>query len=647
MCGICGIVDFEHGVDPDALRSMVALLRHRGPDDEGIEVRAPAALGFRRLSIIDLAGSHQPMSNETGRVWMVFNGEVYNYRPLREDLARRGHRFRSSGDGETVLHLYEEHGLDFVDHLNGMFAVALWDEDRQRLVLARDRLGIKPLYYSVTGSRIVFASETKAIAARSGARLDREAVTAYMNYSSIPGRRTCLEGIQRLLPGERAVFDRSGLSTRTYWDVSFESKTSRSAREVAEEVEGLLDDAVRLQMASDVPLGVFLSGGVDSSLIAALMVRHSSQPVRAFAIGYGSEGRFLNETAYARKVADAHGMRFEEVLVDARALIEDIEKVVWHLDEPCGDPAAFLTLALSRFTRRSVTVALSGLGADEIFSGYRRYLGVVWQRRYARLPRWLREAVIRPLVETLPEDRTTWSGNLGRLSRKFVRSMGDDLKTTWERTVSYLPDYDGPVFTVPFDSQRRDHFACAEFEEIWQRASRIADPIDRVTYLDLKMYMVDQLLLLQDKMSMAVSLEARVPYLDHRLVELAATIPSGMKMEKGELKSLLKRIAAKHVPRECVYRPKQGFGAPLETWLRGPLRERVRDLLSPARVRERGVFEAPFVEWLKKEFFGGGRDLSIPLYQVFLLEIWSQLYLDDSDWHRLPTPAVPALGSGG
>ena len=321
-------------------------------------------------------------------------------------------------------------------------------------------------------------------------------------------------------------------------------------------------------------------------------------------------------------------MDHHDLVLDAGDLLDDIERVAWHLDEPCGDPAAFLTLALSRFTRRHVTVALSGLGADEIFCGYRRYLGIDWQRRYMRLPRLVRERVIRPLVDLLPEGRTSRLGDLGRLAKKFVNSVGEDAKTTWSRTVSYLPRYDGPMFAGLHERTRRENYTSEFFEEFWAHVSHIPDPVDRVMYVDMKMYMVDQLLLLQDKMSMAVSLEARVPYLDHRLVELAATIPVAMKLAGNEPKAILKKLAERHVPRECIYRSKQGFVAPVETWLRGPLRDRLHDALTPRRVRERGLFQVDFIEWLKRQFYENGRDLSVQLYQVFLLEVWMTLFLD-------------------
>lgn len=628
MCGICGIVDLDRHVTRDQIAGMTAELRHRGPDDEGIEVSRHAGLGFRRLSIIDIAGSHQPMSNEDGSLWMVFNGEIYNYRSLRAELLGKGHRFKSAGDGETILHLYEDLGLEFVSRLNGMFSIALWDANKERLVLARDRLGIKPLYYRADGRSICFASETKAIlsAISSTPRLDMAAMAAYMNYSSIPGWRTCFEGIRKMLPGQIATFDNAGFREHTYWDISFGAQRDWPRGELLEALDELLRDAVRLQMISDVPLGVFLSGGVDSSLIASMMARESSGPVRAFTIGFGKEGAFLDETHHARTVASKFGMEHHELVLDHKNLLDDIERVAWHLDEPCGDPAAFLTLALSEFTRRHVKVALSGLGADELFCGYRRYLGLAWQGRFMRIPRMIRQGIIGPVIGLLPEDRTSRFGDLGRLAKKFFRSVGDDVKTTWSRTVSYLPEYDGPMFAGAFRDVRRENYTSEFFEDFWARSGAALDPVDRAMYVDIKMYMVDQLLLQQDKMSMAVSLEARVPFLDHRLVEMTATIPAAMKQDGGEPKALLKKLAERYVPKECIYRPKKGFGAPVDAWLRGPLRDMVHDVLSARRVRDRGVLEVDFVEWMKREFYESRRDLSVQLYQAFLLEVWLGLY---------------------
>ena len=633
MCGICGVVDFHEPVERATLERMTGSIAHRGPDDAGHEMHHPAALGFRRLSIIDLAGSHQPMSNEDDSVWLLFNGEIYNFQENREKLLARGHRFKTSGDSETILHLYEDHDLDFVQHLNGMFAIALWDKKRRRLLLARDRLGIKPLYYALQGGRLLFGSETKAILQAPGLRttLDREALAGYMNYSSIPGEQTCFHEIRRLLPGHLALFDRNGLTTRQYWDVRYDRQRAWNERELLEQVEETLRDAVRIRLVSDVPLGAFLSGGVDSSLIAAMMAEFSGQPVQAFSIGYGREGAFMNELEYAKAVAGRYGMNHRSLILDSEDLLRDIERVVWHLDEPIGDPAAFLTLSLSEFTRKYVTVSLSGLGADELFAGYRRYLALQWQQKYLQLPAIVRNGLIRPALDFVPEARGNRLLNYARIARKFVHAVDGDLRQSWANTVSYLPLYDGPLFQGDLASLNRATFSAAAFDDYWKRTAEFASPVDQALYMDLKMYMHDQLLMLQDKMSMAVSLEARVPFLDYRLVELAASIPAGVKLAGGTLKAILKKIAEKYIPKNCIYRQKKGFVAPVEAWLKGPLREQVNDLLTPQRVRDRGVFEPEFIEWMKREFYNGGRDLTMQLYQAFLLEVWFQLYMDGKE----------------
>ncbi len=590
MCGICGITDFTAQVDESLVARMSSLLRHRGPDDDGLESPGATTLGFRRLSIIDLAGSHQPLSNEDDTLWLLFNGEIYNYRSLRPELESRGHRFKTVGDGETILHLYEDHGLDFVDHLNGMFAIAIWDVRRERLVLVRDRLGVKPLYYALGDGKLAFASETKALLEVPWVTrtLDPDAIGAFLRYSSIPAPRTCFESVSRLPPGHLATFDRSGFHERQYWDVEYGVAAEPPEAELLEEVEALLTDSVRLRMISDVPLGVFLSGGVDSGLVAAMMAGLSTRPVEAFSIGFGHEGRFMDELRYATAVAQRYEMNHHVLVLEPSDLLQELDRVVWFLDEPCGDPAAFLTLALSEFARRHVTVSLSGLGGDETFGGYRRHLAIRHLEGYLRLPATVRNGVIRPMVQRLPESRSSKTLNSFRKAKRFVRMADGDTRSAWARTVSYAPGYDGAVLGEALGGSGIAAPGEA-FERHWARIDSLADPVDQVLYMDTKMYLADQLLLVQDKMSMAVSLEARVPFLDYRLVERTAGISSRQKIQRGKLKVLLKKIAEKHLPRECIYRPKQGFSMPLDVWLRGTLRERVTDVLAADSVRERGV----------------------------------------------------------
>lgn len=630
MCGICGLVDFNRPVASPAVERMNAAIIHRGPDDDGVYCNGVAALAMRRLAIIDLAGGHQPMSNEDDSVWIVFNGEIYNYQALRDELQSRGHRFKTDSDTETMLHLYEDYGPQFVQRLNGMFAVAIWDDRRRQLVLVRDRMGVKPLYYALQGGRLRFASETKAILQDDELRrtIDRRAVVEFLNFNSLPGPATMFQEIRRLPPGHFAVFDRSGLRIERYWDVDYSRQRDWKMPELLEAVDSLLSDSVRLRMISDVPLGAFLSGGIDSSLVVALMARFSDHPVEAFSIGFGAEGAYMNELEFSQAVARHCGARHHRLVLNPDDLLKDVERVAWYLDEPCGDPAAFLTLALSEFTRQHVIVALSGIGGDELFGGYRRYLALKWQRWYLRLPAWVRQGLVRPLLDRLPEDRSTRLANLSRIARKFVRDVDADEKTSWARSVSYLPDYQESMFVGELASIDRHTFTSDVFNEYWGRVCDLPAVVDRALYLDAKMYLADQLLFLQDKMSMVASLEAREPLLDHRLVELAATVPASTKIPGGELKAVLKRLAERYIPRHCVYREKKGFVAPVGAWFRGPLREQLEDALSPAAVRGRGIFEPAYISWMKRAFFEQGRDLTLQLYQAFMLELWFRLYVD-------------------
>jgi asparagine synthase (glutamine-hydrolysing) len=546
MCGICGIVDHARSVEPADVEAMAATLAHRGPDESGLRAlgRGEAVLGFRRLSIIDLAGSHQPMSNEDDTLWLAFNGEIYNYRELRPALIEQGHRFKTEGDGETILHLYEEHGLGFVRHLNGMFAAAIYDARRRRLVLVRDRLGIKPLYYAhdAAARRIVFASETKAFLAVPGLDLtvDHEALAGYMNASAVPGPATCFSEIRSLEPGHLAVLDEeNGLVTRRYWNVEFGDASERPLEDVLDEADELVQDAVRLRMISDVPFGLFLSGGVDSSLVGALMAKHSDEPVRAFAVGFGRGGEYMNELEHSETVARQYGMDYNRLIIEPQDLLDDIDAVTWHLDEPCGDPSTFLTLAISRFAVEHVKVALSGLGGDEVFGGYRRYLASRMRSTYLRIPSPVRKGLIRPLLAAMPKSRSSKLLNYIRISKRFADSVADDRMSSWAKSVSYLPEYDGPIFGDAIADPSGARYVNEPIERHWAEVADVPDPVDQSIYVDTKTYLVDARLLLQDKMSMAVSLEARVPLLDYRLVELGATIPSALKIKGTTLKFVL------------------------------------------------------------------------------------------------------------
>ena len=630
MCGICGIVDFSAPVDRATISDMTRSISHRGPDDDGIEILENAGLGFRRLSIIDLGGSHQPLFNEDRSLWLTFNGEIYNYKDLRKTLEQRGHTLRTDGDGETILHLYEEHGLSFVDHLRGMFAIAIWDSNLKRLILARDRLGVKPLYFAHVGDRLAFASETKAILRVPFVPrdLNNEALAAFMNYSTVPGPWTCFESISRLEPGHVATFDRNGFVSRPYWDLDYSNQRSWKPGTLLHEVEAALEDAIRLRLVSDVPVGVFLSGGIDSSVVAGMASRSTTEDLQAFSIGFAGAPSHYDEVPYARAVAQRYGMPHHVLTVRSEDLIADLDDVVWHLDEPCADPSAVLTLCLSRFARQHVKVALSGLGGDEVFGGYRRHLAAKLYAAYLRVPVAARRGLIRPLLNLLPERRSSAFLNSIRVAKKFLECGAHDLKGAWADSISYMPAYGGAIFSGAMRSVTRETFHNAQFDDYWARTDRFQHAVDKVMYVDAKTYFVDARLQLQDKMSMAVGLELREPLIDHKLVELGATIPASLKIPGFRLKALLKQIARKYVPDECIDRRKAGFAPPLESWLRGPLRPQVEDVLSAGTVRRRGFFDVAFVEWLKEQFYEHNRDFSIELFQTFMLERWFALYVD-------------------
>ena len=645
MCGICGIVSFDAPVEAEEVEAMGESLYHRGPDEGGQCILPHAGLGFRRLSIIDVEGSHQPLANEDRSIWMVFNGEIYNFRQLRLDLEKAGHRFQTRGDGEVIVHLYEDEGLDFVRHLNGMFAIALWDAPSRRLILARDRLGIKPLSYAHQGTRLAFASETKALLQLPwiDQSLDMNALADYMNYSAVPGPRTGFREIRRLAPGHLGIFQQGRFAEQQYWNVDYRAKKPWKERDLLAAMDETLHNAVRIRMISDVPLGVFLSGGVDSSLIAAMMTEYTTSRVEAFSVGFGRDGEYMNEIKYARAVAQRYGMEHHQLILSPDDLLEHLDRAVWYLDEPCGDPSAVLTLALSDFTRRHVKVALSGLGGDELFAGYRRHLATRYQSLYLGLPRILRNGLIRPLAHLLPEGRGNQLLNSIRIGRRFLDTVDEDPKRSWARSTSFLPPYQGPIFGDALAGINRDTFINDSFESHWAAVADLPDEVDKVMYVDSKMYMVDARLLLQDKMSMGVSLEARVPFLDHRMVELAASVPVNMKLRRGTLKAPLKKLAETYVPKHCIYREKKGFTFPLDAWLRGPLRPRIDEALSPETIKKRGIFAPEFISWLQRDYYQRRRDRTMEMFQVFLLELWMQIFVDG----RRPSGLAKAPPSSG
>ncbi|HKW81417.1 MAG TPA: asparagine synthase (glutamine-hydrolyzing) [Casimicrobiaceae bacterium] len=625
MCGIYGLLQLDGAPAPaDVLRGMARRTVHRGPDDEGSHADGPLAFGMRRLSIIDVAGGHQPLANEDGTLWLVANGEIYNYRALRDQLSAQGHRFRTASDCETILHLYEQHGDAFVERLNGMFAFALWDAPRRRLVLGRDRLGVKPLYLANDGRRLVFASEAKAILALPGIKseLDPAALSSYLALGYVPAPQSMFRNIRKLPPASLLIAEDGRTVERTYWQVPAQVDAGPSEREWIDRVRDRLESSVTMQMVSDVPIGAFLSGGVDSSAVVAFMARASDRPVKTYAIGFdgGDAEAYYNELPYARQVARRFGTEHHEIVVrpDVAALLPPL---LWQMDEPIADTAFITTYLVSQFARRDVTVILSGVGGDELFGGYRRYLGSHYQTYFDRLPDGLKRAAS-ALGERLPGDRHSPLLNALRLAKGFLSSAGLPFDERYRSYVEVFADDAARALLRHPVERDYDALACA-IEEAGG-----GDELNRMLSVDARTQLPDDLLLLTDKMSMAVSLECRVPLLDHELVELAARMPQEVKIRGGRLKHALKAALKDVLPADILERGKRGFGTPMGAWLKGELSPLLGEILSPESIEARGLFRAPEVATLIADHAASRQDGTDRLLALLNFEIWARMYLD-------------------
>jgi len=582
---------------------------------------------MRRLAIIDLASGHQPIFNEEKSVCVVFNGEIYNYRELRRDLVRRGHEFSTFSDTEVIVHLYEDYGEDCLSRLQGMFAFALWDRRAERLLLVRDRLGIKPLVYAEQGDRLLFASEIRALLAADPSlnTLRTEAVDAYLSLLYVPAPMSIFRSVQKLLPGHCLTWHRGEINIRRYWTPPMpEAGEKVSFAEAKEQALALLRDAVRSRMISEVPLGAFLSGGMDSACIVAFLSECMSEPVKTFTIGYGEEDASYNELAEARIVADAFGTDHHEFIL-APDVVSLLPEIIEAVGEPFADSSALPTFLVSRETRRFVTVALSGIGGDEIFLGYPRYLGARLSRLYDRVPSWIRRGVVPPLAERIPE--STRSRNIGGWIKRFARG---GLTDPAER---YL---DWTTFVTP---QMKDSLYTDEFRELLpveggeaRRAARLClgggDYVGNVVLHDLTTYLPSDLLLMGDAMSMNHSLELRVPFCDHRLVEFMSALPTSFRMRGLRLKGLMKEMMKGVLPSAILNRKKQGFMVPIGSWFRRDLEGYVREMLLAPRSTARGFFRPACLETMIADHFQGKRVMTHQIWALLSLEVWCRLYLD-------------------
>jgi asparagine synthase (glutamine-hydrolysing) len=625
MCGIHGVYQLDGSrADPAWLARMGDVTVHRGPDDSGAHVDGRCAIGMRRLSIIDLSGGHQPISNHDRSLVVVCNGEIYNFRELRRELEAQGHHFRTDSDSEVVLHGYAHWGERFVDHLNGMFGFAIWDQRQQSLLVGRDRLGIKPIYWLDDGKRVAFASEAKSILELPGIsrEVDPTALAAYLELGYVPAPLAMFKGIRKLPIGSMLKVTPQGASILSYWQPPTQVDKSITAEDWVRRVREQLEKSVRMQMISDVPIGAFLSGGVDSSAVLAFMSRHSDAPVKTYSIGFdgGAAERFYNELDNAREVSKLFGTEHHEILVKPD-VVRLLPKLIWHMDEPIADSAIVTTYLVAEFARRDVKVILSGVGGDELFGGYRRYLGEHYMRYVNWLPQPAKRGAAR-LAHLLPSDRHSKWLNYSRLAKNFLGAAASPFT---ERYRSYVG-----VFTSAEADALMTKSPAVRFDAIAESFRRVGgeDPLARMFAVDASTQMADDLLMLTDKMTMAASLECRVPFLDHELVELAAGIPANMKVAGGELKSLMKRALADVLPQEVLYRPKRGFGAPMGAWMKGALSEMLGSALSRESLESRGLLNAGPVARLIADHRANRIDGTDKLLALLNLEIWCRVYLD-------------------
>src|SRR5262245_48524891 len=601
MCGIAGFayVDPSHPVDRELLGRMTAVMRHRGPDADGFHVGPGVGLGHRRLSIIDVAGGDQPIYGEDRRCAVILNGEIYNFQELQRDLSARGHVLKTRSDTESIVHAYEEWGLDSVARLRGMFAFVIWDEARRRLVLARDRAGKKPLYYHADGERLVFASEMKGLLQDPSIkrRLNQESLSDYFSFGNIPGPNTIFHDIYQVPPAHFLVWERGRATLHEYWDVVFQPSGPSRPEEALEAFAPIFDEAVKARMVADVPLGAFLSGGIDSSAVVASMARQSGRPLVTTSVGFAE--RSHSELEHARLVARTVGSQHHEVLVRPNA-VEDLPRLVWHLDQPFADSSALPTYYVSKAAREQVTVALPGDGGDEIFAGYERRYGVNRMESRVRplIPGPMRRGLLGPLGRIYP--RADWMPRSLRL-KLVLLNLSQSPERAYFNDLSMFRDYEKQAICSPeFLEETRHHDPFQAFSRHFDRV-RDADPLSRILYVDFKTWLHTDILVKVDRMSMASSLEVRSPLLDHKVVEFAATLPPELKYRGPVSKFLLKRHLAPRLPVLDVDRPKQGFSIPLGAWLRSDLRETAHDLLFSAQTAHRGYVRRETVAGLWDE----------------------------------------------
>jgi asparagine synthase (glutamine-hydrolysing) len=652
MCGIAGIVasDLLHADERARVRLMRDVIAHRGPDDAGLFADEQAALGHRRLSIVDLAAGHQPLSNEDESIWITYNGEIYNHAAVRTQLESAGHRYRTRSDTETIVHAYEQWGDGCVERLRGMFAFAIWDAPRRRLLLARDRLGVKPLYWAIAGGRLLFASEIKSIL-QSGliaAEADESKLPEQLSTRGLAGAGTLFKGIQRLLPGHTLVFQDGTARIRRYWDVpvgrSHATVDNLSETDAVGRFRELLEESVRIRLMADVPLGMFLSGGLDSSAIAALMARMIDRPLQTFSVAF--KDRAFSELDYARQVSRAIGADAHEVVIDEQDFFGALPRLIWHEDEPIAHTSSVPLYFVSELAASHVKVVLTGEGSDELLAGYGRYPRALvnWTagELYRTVPAALRQWVARRIVPHLPSTAHHYA------TRSFVTRPVTPEALFFDNFAAIGLERQQSLLREPFAAAATADRAYGPSREYFD-APNASTVLDRMLYADLKTYLVE-LLMKQDQMSMAASIESRVPFLDHKLVEFAAALPDRFKLRGFRTKWILREAVRGILPRDILSRPKMGFPVPFGVWMRGPANALARDVLLDPRSRQRGIIEPTAVERLIDAHADGKSNATDAIWTLFNLELWYRTFIDGDGVQTLSPlanaqPAIrPAAG---
>ena len=617
-------------------------LVHRGPDDEGFYVAENVGLAMRRLRIIDLKTGHQPMSNEDGTIWIAYNGEIYNYKDLREQLLKRGHEFCTNSDTEVIVHLYEEYGPSCVERLRGMFAFAIWDEKKRHLFAARDRLGIKPLYYRLTDRELIFASEVKSLLEFPGVKreLNGDALPEYLAFGYLAGQDTLFKDINTLPPGHWLVLDESGkASLHQFWDLHFEVEDQHLKKFYIQNYRELLEQCVSSHLMSDVPLGVFLSGGLDSSAVAALTAKLCREPIQTFSVGYDESG--FTELPYARVVAQHIGSQHHEVTVGPEDFFAALPRLIWHEDKPITWPSSVALYFVARLAREHVVVVLTGEGSDETLAGYSRYAWTLWNTRFDSVYREMVPRSLRRFVHDFVSGSTLLGvSTRRRLQHTFLGRNGDSWNSLYFENFlcAFTQREQQELLAEPLSSAPAPYLNSGSY---WERGSD--DLLRRMLYADIKTYLVE-LLMKQDRMSMAASVESRVPFLDHVLVEFAAKIPSRYNLHGLSGKHVLKAAVRDLLPASIIDRPKMGFPTPWSAWLSGPKAAWVEQLLTEPRTMERGLFKSEAVRQIVREHAGQKRDHADRLWRLLNLELWHRVFVDiDPDYFGQAEPGLMAV----